>query len=336
MLRIFVILESNTFRMFSKSQEQNHLYTIAFYNLENLFDTHNDPTTLDDDFTENSLKNWNGNRMHQKIRKLGRVISQIGLEEIGFPPVLLGVAEVENREVLEELVASKYLRQKEYGIIHFDSPDERGIDTALLYRKEFFQVTEKNSHKVYITNDQGERDFTRDILHVEGILHSNQVHLLINHWPSRRSGTEETSIKRVTASERMTDIIENIRFHDSDARIIVMGDFNDDPQSESIRRLLQHGLYNPMEVLLTNENGSLNHQQTWHLFDQILVSHNFLEMHENPFRFETAKIHNPMNLQNYKGKFKGLPFRTYLGKKYVGGVSDHFPVFGVFSMQKKA
>jgi predicted extracellular nuclease len=331
LLKIFVILDSNPIRMFSKSQQKEHLYTVAFYNLENLFDTINDPKTLDDDFTEGSFKNWNENRFEQKIKKLGKVISQIGFDEIGYPPVLLGVAEVENRAVLEELVASKYLRQKEYGIVHFDSPDERGIDTALLYRKQFFKVLEKYSHEVYITNERGERDFTRDILHVEGVLQTARVHLLVNHWPSRRSGTDETSTKRVTASERMTDIIQNIRSKDMDARIIVMGDFNDDPKSESIQRLIHHGLYNPMEVLLTSEIGSLSHQQTWHLFDQILISHNFLEMHENPFRFEKAKIHKPLNIQEYKGKFKGVPFRTYIGKKYIGGVSDHFPVFGVFS-----
>lgn len=320
--------------MFTKSSSQKHLYSIAFYNLENLFDTRNDPKTLDDDFTEDALKNWNQNRFDQKIKKLGKVISQIGLDEIGYPPALLGVAEVENRTVLEELVASKYLRSKDYGIVHFDSPDERGIDTALLYRKEYFTVIEKYSHEVWITNDRGERDFTRDILHVEGSLHATPVHLLINHWPSRRSDTEDTSRKRVTASERMTDIIQTIRSSASDARIIAMGDFNDDPQSDSIQRLVQHGLYNPMELLLTPDHGSLNHQQTWHLFDQILVSHNFLEMHENPFRFEKAKIHNPLQIQEYNSKFKGLPFRTYLGKKYRGGVSDHYPVFGVFSFHE--
>ncbi len=322
--------------MFSKSPQQDHRYSIAFYNLENLFDTANDPSTLDDDFTVGSVKNWNPKRLDQKIKKLGKVISQIGHEEIGYPPVLLGVAEVENRTVLEQLVASRYLRQKEYGIVHFDSPDERGIDTGLLYRKAFFTVKAKYSHEVYITNEQGERDFTRDILHVEGSLHTADVHLLINHWPSRRSGTEETSEKRVTASIRMTEIIQDIRSGDSDARIIVMGDFNDDPQSKSMQRLMEHGLYNPMEVLLTRDKGSLNHQHTWHLFDQILISHNFLEMHKNPFRFEKAKIYDPRNLQEYKGRFKGLPFRTYIGKKYIGGVSDHFPVYGVFSFHETA
>lgn len=309
-------------------------YSFAFYNVENLFDTQNDPATLDDDFTENSEKEWTEKRLHKKLKKLGKAISRIGHEKIGFPPVIVGLAEVENRDVLEALLNTKHLEQKDYGIVHHESPDERGIDNALLYRKKYFKLEQSHSHTVYVTNEQGERDFTRDILQVTGQLLEYKVHILVNHWPSRRQGTEETAFKRLKAAEKNVEIMESIRSNEPDARFIVMGDFNDDPQSPSLQKLKKHGLYNPMEPLLTNDEGSLSHQMTWHLFDQILVSHNFLKLHDNPFQFDTAVIYHPRELQEYSGKYKGTPYRTYVGKKYLGGISDHFPVYGIFTVQK--
>jgi hypothetical protein len=155
---------------------------------------------------------------------------------------------------------------------------------------------------------------------------------LINHWPSRRSGTEETSNKRVTAALKNREILEGIYAEDPEARIIVMGDFNDDPFSESVQTLIAKELFNPMEVLLSNTEGSLNYKMTWHLFDQIIMSHNFLRGYDNSFKFKEAKIHNMEALQEFKGKYKGQPFRTYVGKKYLGGYSDHFPVYAIFSI----
>ncbi len=309
-------------------------YSFAFYNVENLFDTKNDPKTLDDDFTATSDKEWTEKRFQKKLKKLGKAISHIGLEKIGFPPVVVGLAEVENKTVLEALLETKHLKLKGYGIVHHESPDERGIDNALIYRKKYFRVEHSFSHTVYVTNELGERDFTRDILQVSGWILNQKVHFLVNHWPSRRQGTEETSYKRVVAAERNLEIINAIREGEPDARIVVMGDFNDDPKSDSLLKLIAGGFYNPMESLLTHEEGSLSHQNTWHLFDQILVSHNFLQLHDNPFQFDTAVIYHPHELQEYSGKYKGTPFRTYVGKKYLGGYSDHFPVYSVFTLEK--
>ncbi|MEZ4875368.1 MAG: endonuclease [Flavobacteriaceae bacterium] len=320
-------------RMLQNPSENKNYFTIAFYNLENLFDTQDDPETLDDDFTEGSYKNWNEKRFQNKVQKLGKVISTIGFDKTKHPPVLIGVAEVENSTVLEALVASKHLQNKNYGFVHFDSPDERGIDNALLYRKDFFKVSHQEAHTLYVTNEVGERDYTRDILHVFGSLQEQPLHILVNHWPSRRQGTQETDYKRLAAAQKNLEIIHAIQSKDPEARIMVMGDFNDDPLSESLQTLTAKTFYNPMEVLLTQYQGSLSHEETWHLFDQILVSHNFLKGHENPFRFESAHIFNPKQIQEYKEAYKGLPFRTYVGKKYLGGYSDHFPVYGVFSLQ---
>lgn len=318
---------------FASKTDFNH-YTIAFYNLENLFDTVNDPKTLDDDFTEFSEKKWNKNRFRKKIKKLGRVISQIGYNSILHPPVLTGVAEVENKSVLDELIASRFLITKGYQYVHFDSPDERGIDTALLFRKDYFTVLHKEAFPLYIDNQNGERDYTRDILYVKGQLENETVHILVNHWPSRRTGGIETSYKRIAASNKNREIISGITSKEHNAKIIVMGDFNDDPASESVKNLTQADMYNPMELLHTKYSGSLNYKGNWNLFDQILISNNFLQQYGNLFRFEEAKIFNPKNLQEYKGRYKGNPFRTFIGKKYLGGLSDHFPVYGIFSIKK--
>ncbi|WP_115122973.1 endonuclease/exonuclease/phosphatase family protein [Marinirhabdus gelatinilytica] len=307
-------------------------YTFAFYNLENLFDTVDDPHTLDDDFTETSDRKWNEKRFRKKIKKLGSVIQQIGYEEIGFPPVLVGVAEVENNYVLEQLVHSKFLKQKEYGIVHFESPDERGIDTALLYRKKYCTVLNAKAHPVYLETETGERDYTRDILCAKLELEGHPFYVLVNHWPSRRAGVKETAPKRMVVAKKNIAIVKNITAENPDARIVLMGDFNDDPESESVQHLVANGFYNPMELLLTHESGSLSHKGAWNLFDQLLVSHNFMKPYKNPFAFEEASIFNKRHLTEYEGRRKGNPFRTFLGRRYAGGFSDHFPIFVRFSM----
>ena len=202
---------------------------------------------------------WNTKRFKKKVKKIGRVISNIGLDDIGHPPVIIGVAEVENEYVLQELVASEYLKSKNYKIVHFDSPDERGIDTALLYRSEYFEVINAKAHTIIINNEEGERDFTRDIVHVQGALDGESVHILVNHWPSRRAGVEETAFRRMAVANEVRGIISMITSEEADAKIIVMGDFNDDPHSASIQQLISTDFYNPMELLLTNEDGSLSY-----------------------------------------------------------------------------
>lgn len=319
--------------MTDSSVKQKNQYSIAFYNVENLFDTKDDPNTLDNDFTENSDRKWNESRFKKKVKKIGRVISNIGYNEIGHPPVIIGVAEIENAFVLRKLAESKFLKDKNYDIVHVDSPDERGIDTALLYRSDFFKVIHSKAHTVLLTNLEGERDFTRDILQVHGMLEGESVHILVNHWPSRRAGTEETAFRRMQVAKRVREIIALISSEEPDARIIIMGDFNDDPKSESIKHLVSNDLYNPMELLLTNEDGSASYRGEWNLFDQIILSHNFMRQHGNSFRFDEAKIFNAKDLQAYKGRNKGIPFRTYAGRKYLGGMSDHFPVYAVFTIE---
>ncbi|OAB80089.1 endonuclease/exonuclease/phosphatase family protein [Cochleicola gelatinilyticus] len=316
----------------NSSEKIKSQYTFAFYNLENLFDTKEDPLTLDDDFTAEAPRKWTEKRFQNKLNKISQVISKIGYNEILHPPVLVGVAEVENEYVMQQLIASKFLKEKNYGYIHVDSPDERGIDTAFLYRKDFFTVLHFKAHTLYLKTETGQRDFTRDVLHIKGKLENEEVHVIVNHWPSRRSGANTTESKRIKAAEKNREIITSIKEEDPNARIIVMGDFNTDPDSNPIEIVRGTDFYNPMELLLTKYEGSLNHKSEWNLFDQILVSNNFLQLHGNKFRFKISGIFNQLELKEVKGRYKGNPFRTYAGQKYLGGISDHFPVYTIFEI----
>jgi len=204
-----------------------------------------------------------------------------------------------------------------------------------LYRKEHFTVSNSKTINVYVENEPGVRDYTRDILYVEGILLGHHIHILVNHWPSRRQGAEESEYKRIAVAQRCREIMGQIEKRDPDARIIIMGDFNDGPNSESVKNhLVQHDFYNPMIFLGTRYEGSLNHMFEWYLFDQIILSTNFMRLHRNPLRYDESKIYNDISLTEFKGKFKGNPFRTYAGKRYLGGYSDHFPVYTVFDINQ--
>ena len=308
----------------NKFQENN--YTIAFYNLENFFDTRNDPYSLDDDFTPQGFKKWNESKFRRKIKKIARAISEIGLKDSDIQPVLVGIAEVENKEVIKSLLQAKQLRDIDYDFVHFDSPDERGIDTALIYNTAHFQVLHSDIAPLMVDNTNGDRDLTRDILYVHGKLNQEEVHIFVNHWPSRREGADETSYKRIEAAETIIQKLDAIK--GDNPNCIIMGDFNDDPNSESIQRIIQTGQFiNPMKQLLSPVSGSANYKGKWSLFDQILISHSFLNYEVDTHSFIKAEIFAPQFLKEWKGRYKGNPFRTFAGKKYLGGYSDHFPVY---------
>lgn len=311
-----------------KTKKDDKKYGIAFYNLENLFDTNDDPHTLDDDFTPKGFKKWKEDRYRSKTKKLAKAISRIGEDEKLNPPALIGIAEVENSSVIEKLLSTKYLNEIAYDYVHFDSPDERGIDTALIYNKEIFEVVEGQSLPLLIEDEQGERDFTRDILYVHGLLNGEKVHLFVNHWPSRRDGVKETSHKRIEAAQTIIRKMQSISETPENMHVIIMGDFNDDPNAESIKVLMNSGWFvNPFKSLLSPHSGSANYKGQWSLFDQILISHSFLNYEAGTHSFKKAAIYSPKFLKEWKGRYKGNPFRTFAGKKYVGGYSDHFPVY---------
>lgn len=231
------------------------------------------------------------------------------------------------------MVTSKFLQQKNYGVIHFDSPDERGIDTGLLYRKEYVTALGQQAHQVFLENEKGQRDYTRDILSAHLEIEGHSFYVLVNHWPSRRAGEEVTAPRRFAVAQQNLDIVDEIKTKDPEARIIIMGDYNDDSKSKSIQHIVSNGFYNPMKLLLTHEIGSTNYRGAWNLFDQILVSHNFMRQHDNEFRFENATVFNMKHLTEYKDLQQGNSFRTYLGQRYTGGFSDHFPIYGKFLLR---
>jgi len=315
------------FSLFKKKKNPN-LHTIAFYNLENLFGTIDDPKTMDDDFTPKGFKKWTPKRYKKKVYKLAKTISEIGLDSTESPPVLVGIAEVENEKAVQDLINAEPLQKTAYHYVHYDSPDERGIDTGLLYNKDYFEVLFSEPIALMVYNAEGARDTTRDILYVHGKLNGEEVHVFVNHWPSRRAGDKETDYKRVEAAKTIKLKMARIEEQLVSPNYIIMGDFNDNPDSNSIQLLIKDSnLYNPMEKLSSPERGSANYRRSWSMFDQILVSHNFFNYEKGTHSFAHANIFDDILLTQWKGKYKGTPFRTYAGRKYIGGYSDHFPVY---------
>ncbi|MCB0451106.1 MAG: endonuclease [Confluentibacter sp.] len=310
---------------------KDDLYTVAFYNLENLYDFYDDAKSNDNDFLPISIKRWTPKRYDNKLRKLSFAISNIGKKETGKHPVLVGLAEVENAKVINDLINYKHLEPCNYGYVHYNSLDERGIDVALLYDKKAFTVTHSGVFRIPLLHESGLPDYTRDILMVTGLLQGEEITVLVNHWSSRREGEKETEPKRMASALKVNEIIADLKFKKPEAKIIVMGDFNDDPSSNSIKSLvLGSNLYNAMATLRSFSKGSTNHNRQWNLFDQIIISTNFFESTPNALAYESAHIFDEDFLKTAQGKFKGTPYRTYVGRTYQGGYSDHFPVYAIF------
>jgi endonuclease/exonuclease/phosphatase family metal-dependent hydrolase len=322
---------------FFKRKSKDQLYTIAFYNLENLFDAENNKHTLDEDFTPTGFKEWTLERYASKRSKLARTIFDIGKQDNKYPPVLIGISEVENQTVIQDLIRTTPLDGLNYGYVHYESPDERGIDTALVYNPKFFQVITSEALPLLVANLNGAQDTTRDILYVKGTLNTETVHVFVNHWPSRRDGGDVTEYKRLVAANVVREKMKTIEESELSPNYLVMGDFNDDPTSKSIQNLLEDSsLYNPMEKLhYPKQRGSANYKKTWSLFDQIIISHNFLNFEKGTHSFSTANIFDASFLKERSGKYKGNPYRTYAGSKYLGGYSDHFPVYVILKFNLK-
>ena len=324
---------------FGQNSKTYKVNTIAFYNLENLFDTENDPITFDDDRTPDGKDHWTKEIYQDKLKNMAKVIAEIGADVSGTTPAIIGVCEVENRTVLEDLVNQKPLIKKDYGIIHFNSPDRRGIDVALLYKKKLFTPTSYKAKEllIYDDNDKSKRVFTRDQLIVSGILDGDKINLIINHWPSRRGGEKRSRSKRIKAAKLNRQIIASLFSEDPYAKIITMGDFNDDPTSPSIKKYLKaqqkkeglsiKELYNPMEDIAKKGLGSLAYRDNWNLFDQIIISTELTKKEFSSYRFYKAGIYNKTYLVNAHGRYKGYPYRSYAEGRYTGGYSDHFPVY---------
>ena len=314
--------------------KQAKVVCVAFYNLENLFDTIRDLTIDDREFTPKGSGQWDSKRYYTKLSHLAEVISQIGDEYTKNGPVFIGVSEVENRQVLEDLVSTPPLNQMGYDIVHFDSPDARGIDVALLYQPKLFKVKSTKTHPFKMADSSFR---TRDILQVDGFLDGELVHVLVNHWPSRSSGEIESVFKRNAAADLCLSIVQAIYKDEPNARIIIMGDLNDDPVDESLMKhlkiktkpenLLPGDLFDPMWQLFRDGVGSIAYRDTWDLFDQIIVSSALMDKNSDGYRFLKARIFRKDFIIQKEGSYAGYPFRTYGSGVYLGGYSDHLPAY---------
>lgn len=355
---IFSVLFSNVFGQSKKYR----IHTVAFYNFENCYDTINDPNIFDEDWTPKGSQHWTFVKYLKKLDNLSRVLAEIGSAENPDAPTFIGGCEIENRGVLEDLIRQPKLMDKEYGIIHFDSPDKRGIDVALLYRKRYFQPTAytniplyvfQNETKVTLESDEKTEDrlevssknkrvYTRDQLLVTGFLEGEEIHLIVNHWPSRSGGEQRSSPFREAAGRLNRKIIDSLQQMNPYAKIITMGDLNDGPYNNSVKIALgakanrievtQSGVYNPFEAMQKKGMGTIAYRDAWDIFDQILVSESLLKTDYSTFQYWKAGIYNPPFLVQSRGQFKGYPLRH---SAIEIGFSDHFPVYIYLIKEKK-
>jgi hypothetical protein len=317
------------------AQIKYHLGVVAFYNLENLYDTIDDEFVDDAEYLPNSAKVYNTEKYKQKLGNLERVVSEIGVEVNSDGPGILGVAEIENKRVLKDLINMPKLKNRGYKIAHFDSKDARGVDVGLLYNPKYYKIIE--SDKLLVDLSEGSsKNYTRDILWTKGLFMGEELHVFVGHWPSRRGGEEASKAKRCKAASVIRQKIDSIQLQNPNANIIVMGDLNDDPTSYSVVECLKANwqekklddkiLYNPYANYYLSGIGTLAYQDAWNLFDQIIISTPMLS-NKNGLIFHKAEIFNKSYLKNLTGQFKGYPFRTFVGDYFQGGYSDHFPTY---------
>lgn len=321
------------------SNKQYKIRTIAFYNLENLFDTINHPEKNDEASPMMEMQGDRSEVYWDKIENLAEVISQIGEDKTKTSPAIIGVAEAENRAVLEDLVKSEKLKSKNYEIIHYESPDKRGIDVALLYQPRYFTPIH---HEVFNPNiyEGRYKIKTRSQLLVSGHLDDELIHVIVNHWPSRRGGEQKSRPLREKAAYQNLKIIEQLEWHEKDPKVFIMGDFNDDPINSSFKNVLQTkadkkdvqegDLYNPYENMFKKGFNTLGYGDNLNLFDQIVITSPILDKGEKEYtsyKMYKAAIFNKRFLTTKKGRFKGYPFRSFSYSRYTGGYSDHYPVY---------
>lgn len=309
-------------------------HRVMFYNVENLFDPFDDSLTRDEEFTPTGQRYWTWSKMETKINGIYKVIMAVGELD---PPVLVGLCEVENGFVLHKLVAETPLSKYEYRVVHRESPDPRGIDVALLFRPDRFKVEEREFIPVNFPDEPNRK--TREILYVRGILGGDTLHVFVNHWPSKFGGELESESGRFAAANTLKRKVDSIKVFYPDARILIVGDLNDEPESTTVvdglgacekeNSSCPSGFINVAAILKNRGFGSYKYQGVWGIIDQIIVSQSLLsgkhKLYTSPQKaavFESNQLLEPDN--QYSGK---RPFRTFIGYRYHGGYSDHLPVY---------
>lgn len=323
------------------AQKQNYkVSVVAFYNLENFYDTVDNPIVNDNEFTPKGERNYNTEIYLNKVGKLASVLAQMGTDEnpkTPEGPAIIGVAEIENDTVLTDLIHHPLIQKRGYQFIHYDCKDARGVDVALLYNPKYFTPEASQSLFVHLPSGAKDSYFTRDVLWVKGKLDGETIHVYVNHWPSRLGGEERSAPGRAAAAMVSKKHIDSIIKVDGDQKYIIMGDLNDDPISPSITKVLQAkgkieevkagGIFNPWIEMYKNGFGTLAYQDAWGLFDQIMISQKWLDKKQDGFFFYKAFIFNRDFLTENNGRYKNYPMRTWDGLTYRGGYSDHFPTY---------
>ena len=327
----------------SAQQKRLGVYAAGFYNLENLWDTEDDPDNPgDDEFTPSGPYEWTETKYKQKLDNVAKVISQLATEYCPAGPAIIGISEVENRKVIEDLVKREAIASRNYQIVHFESPDHRGIDVAALYNPRLFRFI---SAQKYPFNKPDMPDYrTRDILLVNGILAGEPFHLIVNHWPSRYGGAKSTPLREFAASIAK-HIADSLHANNPEAKVLIVGDMNDDPSDSSCSKVLgakKHkkdvkpdGYYNATWKFFDEGIGSLCYQDKWNLFDQQIISGNLLGKDYSTLKFWKSEIFNRPYLIQQEGKHKGYPLRTFSGTTFQNGYSDHLPTLTYFIKEIK-
>ena len=300
-----------------------------------------------EEFTPKSAKNYTYKIYKQKLENEAKVISEMGRAYTGTAPAVVGLIEVENRQVVEDLVKEPALAKYDYGVVHYNSYDYRGIDVAFIYQKRRFTPSKSWKKEIKVFGDNGNREYTRDILVLTGFLDNEKVAFFLNHWPSRRGGEAASLPKRNAAAAILKKEMDSVKSLDPSTKLIAMGDFNDDPISPSLKNYLkavgnpkdlneENHYLNLMYPLYKKGVASLAYQDAPNLFDQIIVSSNLYspnnELRKDYSVFK-AEVFAPAYLVNKEGNYKGYPFRSWNGDQFTGGYSDHFPAFVVLQKE---
>lgn len=312
-------------------------FGVAFYNLENLFDTINNNGKYDLEFSPAGSRKWDGKKYWSKIKNLGYAISQMTTKTTPNGPAVIGVSEIENITVLEDLVKNEAIADRNLKIVHHDSPDARGVDVGLLYNPSMFRVLKVENHRLEVP--ELPRFRTRDQMCVIGLMGTPQigysrVAIIVNHWPSRRGGEQESSWLREAAAALNAKIAADLLEKYPDIGIITLGDMNDDPYNKSVSQVLgavrnkedikEGGFYNPFWEKLDRGYGSYIYRGGWNLFDQIIINSNLVDG-KCGLRFVAAEVLNRQFLLQPDGQYKGYPLRTFSGGVWTNGYSDHLP-----------
>ncbi len=321
----------------AQEKTKYRVYGVAFYNLENLFDTINSNGAYDLEYSPAGAKQWGTHKYKNKIHNMAYAISQLTTKTTPQGPAIIGVSEIENESVLIDLVNDPQIRKWGLRIADYhDSPDRRGVDVGLLYNPRFFRLESVTNHRLKIEGNDSFR--TRDQMCVTGMLGNRRVSVIVNHWPSRLGGQEQSSYLREAAADLSKHIADSVWSIDPTRGVFIMGDLNDDPDDISVAKHVgavknaadanPHGFYNPFWSILRDKGvGTLAYNGNWNLFDQILVSGNLLKENSGALdmQFFKAQVHNHQFLIDPNGKRQGYPLRTFASGAWLNGYSDHFP-----------